>query len=815
MTVGFGMSIGTVNSVWAAVGDRDQPAVRVRRTAVTFDSAGGARMGTLPRFAPVVTDFADLTRYTEPVVLNGRIWTQADLVAAVIACLLAIDEPAAGPVAAYPAVYSDRRLSPLRHALERAGAADVTLMPEAVAAVEWLDAEYGVSENGLTLVYDLGGNTLDVAVVRTEGDRDKRGVLGKPMRSHEYGGRPLGTVLARYARALAPGAPPPVSQVVPLDDTTRLRTWTVRNSLRLVRKCVYAAGLTLRDIDRVLLVGGAARPPEVARVLSELGRPLVMSQDPAHTVAVGAALAAARMADPGVHLGRYARGAAVVSSAAVASAVAMSAASMLGSGPLGTDGPALEFAPALAGPPRNEFRDTRVLDGIDPDVTWSAGADGYGSALPTGFVPALSAGADGLLSMTAALRSNASAAQAMSGPYAATTAERAARGRGTHCVAADRPVATTYANPARFTNPLPFSTPTTGPVSSIPSVSLPGYPVGSPPAPPNPGAPSTHLPGGSLPDPSGTSPGTPSGTPVSDNTTTAGSALPNGSTGTHGAAPSGPGPVSPGQATPPGGNTGPGGADAGPGGVGSGTGPGDTGGGTGPGIGGGAGPGGPGGNAGRSGVGGAAGSGGVGGTGQSGVGGGAGSGGVGGGAGQSGVGGDGGSGGVGIGAGQGGVDGGAGQGGAGSGGGAGAGDFGGGGAGSGGSTGAPSGGAHGSSSQGSDGTSGSGTPGGGNPSGRGTSGNPSSGGGSPNHGATGGHSSSTGTSGGGSASTGHSGGSSPGGLSGGTNSGRTSNPASSAGTSGSRTDSKPGGSSSRGSSSGGSHGSSGGSGSRR
>ncbi len=608
MTVGFGMSIGTVNSVWVAAGDRDQPAVRVRRTAVTFDSAGGARMGTLPRFAPVITDFADLTRYTEPVVVNGRIWTQADLVAAVIACLLAIDEPAAGPVATYPAVYSDRRLSPLRHALERAGATDVTLMPEAVAAVEWLDAEHGVSENGLTLVYDLGGNTLDVAVVRTEGDRDKRGVLGKPMRSHEYGGRPLGTVLARYARALAPGAPPPVSQVVPLDDTTRLRTWTVRNSLRLVRKCVYAAGLTVGDIDRVLLVGGAARPPEVARVLSELGRPLVMSQDPAHTVAIGAALAAARMADPGMQLGRYARGAAAISGAAVASAVAMSAASMLGSAPLGTDGPALEFAPALAGPAGNQFRGGRVFQALDGDVAWSPGAA----------APAWSARADGLLSPTAALRVKGASAQSMSaGPNSASTADRTVRDRGTHCVPTDRPVVTTYANPARFTNPLPFTSPTIGPVSAIPSISLPGNPSGATPRPAT-GAPSPHLPGTSLPNPSDTS-----GTPISDHLGHAPGAGPDGSPGTStgGAGSDGAGTGSPGkgsgagQTNPVDSGIGP---DTGQGGASSGTGP--------DGANGGAGSGGANGGAGSGGA-----SGGVG-SGGSGVGSGQGGGGSGGGA---------------------------------------------------------------------------------------------------------------------------------------------------------------------------------------
>ncbi len=494
MTVGFGMSIGTVNSVSAVAGDRDRPAVRLRRTAVTFDSTGAACVGGMPRFAPVATDFADLTRRSEPVTLGGRIWTPADLVAAVVGCLVGAAEPTAGPVATFPACYGTRQLSPLRHALDRSGAADTVLMPEPVAAVEWLDAEHGVSESGLTLVYDLGGSSLDVAVVRTEGDRDERGVLGRAVRSRRYGGRPLGTVLARYARTLEPGGSAPVSKVVSLDDTARLRAWTVRNSLPLVRKCVQGAGLTMRDIDRVLLVGGAARPPEVAQVLAELGRPVLMSPDPAHTVAIGAATAAARRAGAGTTSGRYARGAAVVSSAAVASAVAVSAASMLGSGPIGTDGPALEFAPALAGPARDarqDFGRLPPLEGLDD-------------------APPLGGEAEGVWSVTKPVaRSYGAVAQSVS-TGATAVAERpvATRGAPPHTSPISRRGASPYADPARFTNPLPFDRTPSGPTPAglsggrIPSVSLPGS--GAFPAP--------RPPGGSLSNPSEGAAGSHAGT---------------------------------------------------------------------------------------------------------------------------------------------------------------------------------------------------------------------------------------------------------------------------------------------------------------
>ncbi len=441
MTVGFGMSIGTVNSVWAATaGDRGRPAVRVRRTAVTFDRFGDVRVGGVPRFAPVVTDFADLTRPREPVSLGGRIRSSADLVASVATCLIEGSDPEAGPVLTYPACYTDRQIASLQYALHRCGAFDVILMPEPVAAVEWLDDEYGVSASCSTLVYDLGANNLDVAVVRTEPEWNQRGVLGSALRSDAFGGRPLGAVLARYARTLAPDVPAPVSTVVPAEDTRRLRAWHVRNSLRVVRDCLQRARVTIDDIDRVLLIGGAARPVEVAEVLAELGPPVIVPPDPAHTVATGAAIASARFATSNSNAGRYARGAAVVSSAAVVSALAMSAATMIGGGPLGTDGPIMEFAPALAGP----------ADALREQIGDLPQTPGFG----VGFA-ALAARADSLMGTSlSGMRGYAGAAHDFS--HAMTDrVENALRDYGavTPCVP---PRARTYSDPARFTNPMPF-----------------------------------------------------------------------------------------------------------------------------------------------------------------------------------------------------------------------------------------------------------------------------------------------------------------------------------------------------------------------
>ncbi|MCU1642101.1 MAG: Cell wall protein [Nocardia sp.] len=501
------MSIGTVNSVWAtAAGGSNRPAVRVRRTAVTFDSAGGARIGGIPRFAPVVTDFADLTADPDPVVIGGRIWSPADLIAAVVNGFIETNAPEAPAVTTYPACYTDKHVTRLRRALDWSGAADVMLMPESVAAVEWLDNEYGISSSGITLVYDLGGNCLDVSVVRTEADREERGILGYAERSYDYGGRPLGALLARYARSIAPDAAQPVSAVVSASDTNRLRSWHIRNSLRVVRACVHQTGLAMEDVDRVLLIGGASRPIEVARVLADLGRPVIMSPDPAHTVAVGAAIAAFRSVDTGSAIGRYAPRAAVFSGAAVASALAMSAATVLG-------GP-------VAGP---------------PTLQAAPGTDAGGAALGAGDVLLLEDATPAPDGMVRVHRVVTAAVITSYGPMPATVTQNWTAGHpvdtgpGGHCetrVVEDVP---TYANPAQFINPLPFASPFllgTYP-GQIPSVSLPRTLPGPPAQPGNsapqpgqsaPGAPGT-APGGT--DSGGTAPASP-GTTIGGGTTTGG-----------------------------------------------------------------------------------------------------------------------------------------------------------------------------------------------------------------------------------------------------------------------------------------------------
>ncbi|MBF6268023.1 Hsp70 family protein [Nocardia farcinica] len=471
-----------MNSVSAAVTTtRPRPSIRVRRTALTFDDAGAAvRVGGVPRVDSAVTDFADLARDPEPLLLGGRLYTAPGLVATVLRELIGGTEAVAGAVLTYPAVYSDKQVALLRQALDLSGAREVMLVPEPVAAAEWLAHEHGPLESGFVLVYDLGATSLDVTVVRVGPDWPDHPIVGNPRRCYDFGGRPLGTMLARYSRGAVTGS----VSLTSLVDVDGLRAEHVRDSFEVVRAAVRSTGRSLSDIDRVLVVGGAARPPEVAATLAELGRPVVTAADPAHITAAGAAHFAARVFAPELGESHSARGV-VFSGAAVASAIAVSAATVLG----GTAEPVL--APVL-----QRFPELPVPLEALPHASYTGAVVDHGvrHGVPLG-----------LTQPVAGLTRNPH------GRYAATATDRPAgptiaeSRRGAHNDPRTERYPALYADPAHFTNPLPFGWATLDSEWERPTPPSPAPGTNTPPAQP-----------GSGPAPGQPATGPAQGTPVSD-----------------------------------------------------------------------------------------------------------------------------------------------------------------------------------------------------------------------------------------------------------------------------------------------------------
>ncbi|MEU7141184.1 Hsp70 family protein [Nocardia sp. NPDC046473] len=475
----------------SATGVRTRPVVRSRRTAVTFDSAGGLRIGGIPQFSMAVTDFADLSCDPEPMIVGGRIWSPANLVAAVVNGLRDAERAASesGAVATYPATYSDKEVSLLRQALDLSGASDVALVPEPVAAAEWLENEHGPLEPGFVLVYDLGGTSLDVTVVRVGPDWENHPMVGKPVRSYDFGGRPLGAMIARYAHDAKPGATAPTS-TLSMVDIDSLRTSHVHDTLDVVRAAVRSADLTLSDISSILVIGGASRPAEVARTLAELGRPLVVSADPGQTVAAGAALMAARtMALAASGGNQHAPRVAVFSSAAVVSAVAMSAVTVFGSPSVPSASPVLEHFPGLDAPTTDTLLYDSSADLASHRDAWVATPAGWTTSrtlAAAASMPRPSAYGLFITPASHATKLGPSVAESRLGSHNEPQLPGATTSHGG-----------TYADPAYFINPLPFGqlipqlgqppapgTPAqpAAPIAGIPAVPAPGSIPAAPPA---------------------------------------------------------------------------------------------------------------------------------------------------------------------------------------------------------------------------------------------------------------------------------------------------------------------------------------------
>ncbi|WP_446225142.1 Hsp70 family protein [Nocardia sp. IBHARD005] len=528
MTRGLGLSIGAVNAISAVVADNPaKPAVRTRRTALTFDEAGRPRIGAINEFASAITDFADLTREPEPMVMGGRFYSATNLIAAVVIGLIELAEPPAGIVLTYPAVYTDKQVSLLGQALHLAGAGEVLLAPEPVAAAEWLEIDRGPLEPGFVLVYDLGATSLDLTVLRVGPDWPHHPMVGTPTRSTDFGGKPLGEMVARYAGE--PGLGRATQTLTSMVNIDALRAEHIRDTFPLVSKSVAAAGLRLADLSRILVVGGASRPPEVARTLAELGVPLVTVADPGQVIASGAAGLAARTFAPEQQTGGPVPHVAVFSSAAVVSALAMSAMTVFGSPFDPGLMPVLDRFPVLGAPVDALLYDMSadllaartagLVSDVDP-VTGRiqvAGVAAARSAYENLIAPATAPGG-----------------KSRPGGSGGSGADRGRPGHQDVSNDCKSPLLarTTYGDPARFINPLPFgpqaAQPQNTPANPGAPERPPGGPIAAPGIPGTPTAPGATDPG-TLPA-AGTAPAPGTAPTVGTSTPTGGTSTPTGGT---------------------------------------------------------------------------------------------------------------------------------------------------------------------------------------------------------------------------------------------------------------------------------------------
>ena len=243
------------------------------------------------------------------------------------------DDDVYGAVITVPAYFDDAQRQATKDAAQLAGLNVLRLINEPTAAA----IAYGLdnASEGVYAVYDLGGGTFDISILRlsqgvfeviaTGGDSALGGddydralvdwALAKAGLAADVLTASDKAALQRTARACKEGLS--LAEAVPF--SVRLSKASVnfemkaenfetacahltQRTLVAVRKALRDAGLAKEDVQGVVLVGGSTRMPQVRKaVASFFGREPLTNLDPDQVVALGAAISANQLA--GNHTG--------------------------------------------------------------------------------------------------------------------------------------------------------------------------------------------------------------------------------------------------------------------------------------------------------------------------------------------------------------------------------------------------------------------------------------------------------------------------------------------------------------------------------
>lgn len=228
-----------------------------------------------------------------------------------------------GAVITVPAYFDDAQRQATKDAATLANINVLRLLSEPTAAA----VAYGLDQKdeGVILVYDLGGGTFDVSVLRltkgvfevlaTGGDSALGGddfdrALAEWLAAQADVTTTMTAGLSRQLMEQARGvkeqltvehdawvnlqiAGKEVSVAVSKTQFDELISALVDKTVRSCKRVVRDAGLSLDDVQDIVMVGGSTRVPLVReRVQTLFGRPLHVDIDPDRVVAIGAAIQA-------------------------------------------------------------------------------------------------------------------------------------------------------------------------------------------------------------------------------------------------------------------------------------------------------------------------------------------------------------------------------------------------------------------------------------------------------------------------------------------------------------------------------------------
>lgn len=228
-----------------------------------------------------------------------------------------------GVVITVPAYFDDGQRQATRDAAELAGLKVLRLISEPTAAALAYGLDSG--DEGLVVVYDLGGGTFDVSVLRMRmgvfevlatggntslgGDdvdlalanhflelTDVQGAVSAEMRrALLIEARRVKESLSQHTRVSVDLRPLSIdwSGEITRETLEALTSKLIDETIRITRKTIRDADVDLNDVANVVLVGGSTRMPMVSEAIEKFfGRAPLTTLDPDRVVALGAGLQA-------------------------------------------------------------------------------------------------------------------------------------------------------------------------------------------------------------------------------------------------------------------------------------------------------------------------------------------------------------------------------------------------------------------------------------------------------------------------------------------------------------------------------------------
>jgi len=343
-----GIDLGTTFSVMAHVDSQGKPQIipnaeseRLTASVILFDGAN-AIVGTAARLNAVaepekIVDFVKREMGKSKAEFNrefaGKPWSAEELSALILMKLKRdgekhLGEPITDAVITVPSYFNDTQRTATIHAGQMAGFNVLQILNEPTAAA----LAYGIAKserNETVFVFDLGGGTFDVTIMRIE---DSHIQMVSSSGDHQLGGKDWDDVILRWAscefesrygeqpmldlhsyQQLYERAVHAKIQLSCRASTTLVHHYGA-NTLKLeltrdefearsrplIERCkavcelaLEQANLAWAQIDRVLLTGGSTRLPAIQTMIEEIsGLQLTEDVSPDEAVAIGAALQA-------------------------------------------------------------------------------------------------------------------------------------------------------------------------------------------------------------------------------------------------------------------------------------------------------------------------------------------------------------------------------------------------------------------------------------------------------------------------------------------------------------------------------------------